>query len=166
MFVTHIADIAGCRVAAPALFVALATFIKTVAAVVTQLVVFLAGAAVAAVMLLIAAAVGTFAAVITVVAFPVVIPPAAAIVTLYAIFIGGMYGHGKERQHKAHRIFQNGKCIYVLLVFLMLFVCMIGIKVHMIGLVRPRKCTKHQDETEEKTHDFPQFDFHQIPSFL
>ena len=120
-------------------------------------------------MLLIAVTVGTLAAVVAVVAFPVVVPPTAAVVALHAVFIGGMYGHGKERQHKAHRILKHGKDIYVFFLLRMAFmfpVCVIGIKVHVIVFVHSRKYTDHHDEAEQKTHNSSHFQFHQIPSFI
>ncbi len=95
-FTAHVADVAACRIASAAFFVALAAVLKTVAAVVAQLVVLLAGTAVAAVMLLVAVAVRALTAVIAVVAFPVVITPAAAVVALHAILVSGMHGRRKQ----------------------------------------------------------------------
>ena len=82
-------DGAGRFITAVTFFITFAVILQTVAAVITQLVIVIAGSAISAVMLHVAAPVSTFSAVITVVAQPVAVAVTAAVLALYTVLVGG-----------------------------------------------------------------------------
>ena len=125
-FAAILADGLAHLIASAAFIFAFAMIVKTVAAVVAQFMIVIAGTAVAAVVLFITGSAGTFTAVVTVVAFPVIVPPAAAEFAFHAVFIGGIYRNRKKRKGKSEDIFTNIQQIRCIV--RMLFVIMIVLR--------------------------------------
>jgi len=100
VLLAHVADVAGRRITAAALFVTFTAFVKAVSAVVAHFVIIVAGTAVATVMFFVAIAIGSFAAVVAVITFPVVVTPFAAVIAFNAVLIGGVYRKLEKRQGK------------------------------------------------------------------
>ena len=114
--------------------------LKAVAAVVAHFVVVITGTAVTAVVFLIAACAASLAAVVAVVAFPVIIAPAAAVITFHAVFIVSVSCHRNTGEQHSDNVFENSNriCMTIMQIELTMYgdltMCMFRFEMEMLIL--------------------------------